>query len=723
MSRGGGKRSVPVAAGICLFLSAGLCAGEEADVGELRRELRSGIAGGAEAGREARISVRLLGMRVRALVSGADKQALMVEAAGATHRVPWDQVGDSLLYSAARQLVDDLSGQDHFLLARFARAKGWKDKAIGELYLAQEADPSLIDTAREIIAELEGRRRVKRVVHIKAPSIKPKPAAKGGKVQYSSGPAEMEPIRVGGETAGIPDWAGAELEFFEAVEEALGAFIDKFVTPSGAACVPVRSVSTADDIVEGIATWDRYLVMAGSERVREAYLSIWMNVYKALNGAGGGFSNGYYSGGYDAEHAGELLQHLWGCMDVFPENRELIQQNRKAAEALHRGIEPRTGLFRALFLNTAGTGRGGGKCSGHDFVYLNAFFQDYIRSGNQQYRFDILRFGEAMNRVTERTGGIIPCTVNTDGSLPADWWMGPFSYAEWGIPGVGQRGWHAYMSMAAFLTGGDCRTLRGMRRTLKVMLEKGNGRMPEKFDGTNWTQGNNWQIRHIAERLYDLCWDEEAKGIMMKSGSAVGRYLYFGGGGAGQPAATFRSRIARWKQYAEKFRNTSRMPRTGDELTELGPRLYNGFPYVDGNWWSQGYDNGRCGGVVNSPVRYFHESGRTGLPSGVAAVVTHVEEEWFRLHLYNSNAEAVRMWISGGFFGTHRIEAIKVGGEVKEVGSPRALLEIRGKSEAELDVVIIRYAYRPHAYPWKYRGVPAERLPEGELRVLLRIPF
>lgn len=281
------------------------------------------------------------------------------------------------------------------------------------------------------------------------------------------------------------------------------------------------------------------------------------------------------------------------------------------------------------------------------------------------------------------------------------------------------------MSMAAFLTGGDCRAFRGIRSTVKALFDNGDGRVPaHKFDGKQWIQGNNWQIMHVIERLYDLCWDAEAAQWARLFGSDYGRYFYFSDGGTGQPASLFRKRAARKKQDAERIRRVSNMPKTGDDLSALSPNLYYAYPYVDGNWWSMGYDNGRCGGVVNSPARYFHEDGRTGLPAGVAALVSHVERDWYSLHLYNANAEPVRLWLTGGLYGTHRIQALKIGETAREVGSPRVLIELPPKHGARLDVIIARYAYRPSACPWKYTGQPAETLPQdADLRLLLSIPF
>ena len=84
-----------------------------------------------------------------------------------------------------------------FLDSYRAKAVEKWEKAIGELYQVQEVEPSLIDTAKRMIAELEGRKVVqKRVVSIKAPVPKPKPKPRGRAVQYAPGPAQMEPLVV-----------------------------------------------------------------------------------------------------------------------------------------------------------------------------------------------------------------------------------------------------------------------------------------------------------------------------------------------------------------------------------------------------------------------------------------------------------------------------------------------------------------------------------------------
>jgi hypothetical protein len=228
----------------------------------------------------------------------------------------------------------------------------------------------------------------------------------------------------------------------------------------------------------------------------------------------------------------------------------------------------------------------------------------------------------------------------------------------------------------------------------------------------------------VIERLYDLCWDDEAANWVKLFGSGYGKYFYFGSGGTGQPASTFRERATWMKQQGEKIRSSNKVAKTGDDLAEISPDFFYGYHYIDGTWWSMGWDNGRCGGAVNPPVRYFREDGTTGLPDKVAAVVTHVEKDGFSIQLYNDNDGPVKMWLTGGFYGTHRIESVKAGEDIKTVGSPRMLIELPAKTEVALDVMILRYAYRPNAYPWKYRGLPAETFPvDRPLNQMLSIPF
>ena len=110
----------------------------------------------------------------------------------------------------------------------------------------------------------------------------------------------------------------------------------------------------------------------------------------------------------------------------------------------------------------------------------------------------------------------------------------------------------------------------------------------------------------------------------------------------------------------------------------------------------------RTGGCVNNPVRYFQEDYSTGLPPGVAAVVRHVEKDSVRLALYNANPDTTRLIVTGGHYGTHRIDTANE----EEVGAPRVLVELPANGGGDLSLAITRCVYKPTHLPQRTRGAP-----------------
>ncbi len=526
-------------------------------------------------------------------------------------------------------------------------------------------------------------------------------------------PAGLVKLEVGA-PGEAPAWAQAELEMFAAYREAFAAFLQRCVEkPGGSLIVKVTNSGTADDISEGIAVWDRLLFVAGGEEARKAYVAAWKNIYEQLGEVRNGFRNGYYMHGYDAEHAAELLQHLWGAIELAPGDGELHRQNRIIADHLLAGQDGQTGLFKSLYLNNAGGSRRTahwGRCSTHDFCYLNAWFHAWVATGQEKYRRAIFRFGEAWNRLAEKNDGVLPCVVGTTGDIPAEWWCGPFSYDRWGIPGIAQRGWHSFATMSVMLGGGETRWLSGLQSTVRALFRHGQaGRAATFFDGREWdatspqARRRAYQLSHIVERLYDLTWSDEAAGWVKAAGSEYGRGLYFDGVSDDAAVGSFRRGAAKARQRTEALRGWRRLPRTGDELKRYSPGYgtgYVGVPYVDGNYWSIGYDNGRTGGVVNTPLRYFAGDGRIGLPEGVAALVRSVKPDAVALELYNANDRSVRVVLAAGHYGQHRFETINA----RKVGDARVLLELPGGALAKLQVRMARWRYRPRHDPLRPPG-------------------
>ncbi|MFH1707893.1 MAG: carbohydrate binding domain-containing protein [Planctomycetota bacterium] len=120
-----------------------------------------------------------------------------------------------------------------------------------------------------------------------------------------------------GQPASVPGWARTELDMYAALHRCFGACVDKFIDETtGKPCAQFEW-ATADDVGEGVATWDRTLILTGDKRLIAAYTKLWQYLYKAEHDMGG-FANGFYAKPYDWEHIGELMQLHWGALDLNP---------------------------------------------------------------------------------------------------------------------------------------------------------------------------------------------------------------------------------------------------------------------------------------------------------------------------------------------------------------------------------------------------------------------
>ncbi|MDI6792088.1 MAG: hypothetical protein QME81_04375, partial [bacterium] len=134
-------------------------------------------------------------------------------------------------------------------------------------------------------------------------------------------------------------------------------------------------------------------------------------------------------------------------------------------------------------------------------------------------------------------------------------------------------------------------------------------------------------------------------------------------------------------------------PLTGDELRAVMPPTIDDLfgcalhPYL---------------GATFAPVRYFKEDGSNGLPNGLAVMLHQVTPAGVKLIFYNRNNSVTKVYVTGRFYGTHRINSVREeGGGITKVGDHRVLLGIKPKSEAIVTLNLTRYRYAPSAKPWR----------------------
>jgi hypothetical protein len=114
--------------------------------------------------------------------------------------------------------------------------------------------------------------------------------------------------------------------------------------------------------------------------------------------------------------------------------------------------------------------------------------------------------------------------------------------------------------------------------------------------------------------------------------------------------------------------------------------------------WGAGY-NGRIGGPSTSEVGYFDEHRQRSLPSGVAAYVRNADKGSVTVVLYNSRSEPVRIIITGGYYGQHRIDSVKTGDGSKKVNQRKLVLELASRGLAEVKLSLSRCVYIPSLKP------------------------
>jgi hypothetical protein len=549
-------------------------------------------------------------------------------------------------------------------------------------------------------------------------------------------------IRVGAPAEEIPAWATKELEAFAAVERCYRDFMKRFAKPDGSTVVTARcGHGNIDDIIEGFFKWDQFILLAASDELREQYVRVWKYHWKYGTDQGW-FADGFYVKGYDAEHAGELLPMLWACIELRPDDRELTAVNEATARLLTspEWFDPRRHLFRYSFVRSRPVDeawrkkylepRWTGEC-GVNTVYTGCVWLAHLTSGQEKYRKWVLDYCAAWNRAAAANKGVFPYHIDTpSGKLgpggDGRWWAGTehegrrgtasFDYARYGMV-TPTRGLRNLPVAAAFLDRGDARHAAGLVSTVKALFANAReGLPPTAYDPEQggWFRGDKWphHIPVLLDKAYVLTWDADLRKLidaypvdrvkwLEQEFAEWCRFTYCGRGGLAVAEKAFdraRQRAERRMQKAAALAE----PKKGDDLTDVTLERVCDFAYVDGAQW--GGHNARCGGPSPGSVGYFSESGRRGLPAGVAALVRGVREDSVTLLVCNTNRKPARLLVTGGYYGQHRIKSVSSGGAGVDVNARRVLLELPARSLARLELTLARCAYPPTLTPQTNEG-------------------
>jgi len=110
------------------------------------------------------------------------------------------------------------------------------------------------------------------------------------------------------------------------------------------------------------------------------------------------------------------------------------------------------------------------------------------------------------------------------------------------------------------------------------------------------------------------------------------------------------------------------------------------------------------GGFQFASVRYFNpETKSPGLPMGVSALVSHVDQTGMSLTLANVGSELTHVILQAGAFGEHTfVSAFQNQGQEISVDGPWCEIEVPGESSVSLDLKISRHSRVPsYATPFE----------------------
>lgn len=537
-------------------------------------------------------------------------------------------------------------------------------------------------------------------------------------------------VKVGTTQAQVPAWARKELGAFAAIEECYQDFMQRFVRADGSTVVTENlHHGIIDDAIEGFFKWDKFLLLAASDDLREKYMRVWKYHWR-FGTEKGWFANGFYVKGYDAEHAGELLPLLWACVELAPDDKELVATNKAVAEVLisEEWFHPSNHLFRYSWVRSmpidqrwreSWLSRWQGE-SAVNTLYVSGVWLAYLTSGEEKYRQWVLNYCNAWNRAARMNNGIFPYQIDTETMKlgpggDGRWWKGTertasFDFERYGTV-VASRGWRNLPVAAAFLDRGNPAYAQGLVSTVQAMCANRENGLPcpaYSPEKGGWYRGKRWphHIPTLLDRAYVLTWDPSLAKLMAEYPVEKASWLetqfanwcnftYNRMGDLTRAEAAFEHAASGAKSRMRKAADAK--PITGDDLTGASLHRLGDLDYVDGAQWAG--HNARNGGPSPGPVGYFDTSGRRGLPQGMAALVRHTGRDVVELLVCNTRSVPVRLLVTGGYYGQHRIDLLKSGGAEKRIDACRVVLELAPDSVAEVTLTLTRCAYQPTLKP------------------------
>ncbi|WP_435366125.1 hypothetical protein [Haloarchaeobius sp. DYHT-AS-18] len=379
----------------------------------------------------------------------------------------------------------------------------------------------------------------------------------------------------------------------------------------------------------------------------------------------------------------------------------------------------------------------------------------YLHTGDDRYSEWVVDYLEAWRERTRENDGIIPDNVGRSGEI------GEYTDGSWygGYYGWSWGGWH-YIGIGptvaaenAVLLEGDREYLEFPRSQLDTLIEQGievseddvhdTLYIPHKYGGEGdyhydasgvlteddgevlWRDGwyefqphkddpyavHLWYAsmdQKDRDRVRDLRdWGKrDWKQVDMRASSKHGAgseyawLAYLDGEFPDYPERILDANRAHMQERLDLMREEGNEPTTTDEdyLRDRNPVFHRGLLQLTMGAPQPVY----YGGLVMAQVRYFDRGReRPGLPAGVAALVSRVDDDGIDLTLVNTGGQDQELVVQAGAYGEHEFTKIRYDGEETRPGANGVTVSVPSGARITLSADLDRFVNDPtYALPW-----------------------
>ena len=341
-------------------------------------------------------------------------------------------------------------------------------------------------------------------------------------------------------------------------------------------------------------------------------------------------------------------------------------------------------------------------------------FNAYALTGDCKYKNWILEYADAWVERTYQNDGVIPSNVGLDGTIggacEGRWWGGTYGWnhkvsahrygrldtftlnaVQHAVDGFGN----------ALLLTGDQKYVDVWRTVLDTV--KSNSKMidgvemyPHLHGDDGWYEFKPEPYAPFAMEIYDWSMNPDD---LQRIGDH-GWLDFLAGKNPAYPIETFQSDFSTIRTCLQEVRDDLSTPdtRLSDNPNPFNPATVEGLVNLMTGGTRPAYAR-----PLRCRLWYFDpQKQRAGIPADVAALVDHIEKDYLKVHLVNTNPnEARSIIVQGGAYAEHQIKSMSFNGENWPVDDTHVNIGIAAGSGVHATIELQRYVNQPTAtFPW-----------------------